>query len=51
MVPGLNMARSGQDVVLALSKAASVQPRDMLHETMMDTSQAKAKTKKGQTLL
>ena len=45
------MARSGLDVVPALSKAVSVQPKDRLQETMMDTRQAIAKTKKGQTLL
>jgi len=51
LVPGLDMARSGLDVVLAVSKefckAASLQLEERLHETMMDARQAIAQPRKG----
>lgn len=51
LVPGLDMARAGLDVVLAVSKefckAASLQLEEKLHETMMDARQAIAQPRKG----
>merc|ERR1719470_275618 len=51
IVPGLDMAKAGLDVVLAVSKefckAASLQLEEKLHETMMDARQAIAQPRKG----
>jgi len=51
LVPGLDMAKSGLDVVLAVSrefcKAASMQLEGKLHETMIDARQAIAQPRKG----
>jgi len=51
IVPGLDMAKSGLDVVLIVSKefckAASLQLEEKLHETMMDARQAIAQPRKG----
>jgi len=51
LVPGLDMAKAGLDVVLAVSrefcKAASLQLQGKLHETMMDARQAIAQPRKG----
>merc|ERR1719470_735817 len=51
LVPGLDMAKAGLDVVLAVSKefckAASLQLEERLHETMMDARQAIAQPREG----
>jgi len=51
LVPGLDMAKSGLDVVLAVSRefcaAASMQLQGKLHETMIDARQAIAQPRKG----
>jgi len=51
LVPGLDMAKSGLDVVLAVSRefcvAASRQLEEKLHETMIDARQAIAQPRKG----
>jgi len=51
LVSGLDLAKAGLDVVLAVSKefckAASKQLEDKLHETLMDARQAIAQPRKG----